>query len=297
MMNTFIELPTPITRIANGSSAGGGIARRNSTIGAAPRRARRETPSSSPAPIADDHGDREAEAHAHEARHDVAAHALEQPRVGERGQDVGQRREVVGVAAGRRRPHSDQHEDRHGDLEPGREQAPARSSCAAPRAARDASAARGARPRTKIALSSRPSTPVVMISAYISSSLPPERATLIARPRPADADHELGRDRQDQRHRGGDPQAGGDVGHGARQRHAEQPLARARSRTSGRCRWPPGRRPARRRALPRAAARTTRTRPGRPCSAARCRRSGSPAGSARPRGSGAGTRSAPRVAR
>ena len=30
MMNTFIELPTPITRIANGSSAGGGIARRNS---------------------------------------------------------------------------------------------------------------------------------------------------------------------------------------------------------------------------------------------------------------------------
>ena len=33
---TFIELPTPITTIANGSSAGGGIARRNSTIGAAP---------------------------------------------------------------------------------------------------------------------------------------------------------------------------------------------------------------------------------------------------------------------
>ena len=48
MMNTFIESPTPITRIANGSSAGGGIARRNSTIGAAARRARRDRPSSSP---------------------------------------------------------------------------------------------------------------------------------------------------------------------------------------------------------------------------------------------------------
>ena len=34
--------------------------------------------------------------------------------------------------------------------------------------------------------SSKPSIPVAMISAYISSSLPPERATLIDRPRPAE---------------------------------------------------------------------------------------------------------------
>ena len=52
MMKTFIELPTPRTRIANGSSAGGGIARRNSISGAVAIRARRERPSASPRPSA-----------------------------------------------------------------------------------------------------------------------------------------------------------------------------------------------------------------------------------------------------
>ena len=54
MIATFIELPTPITTIASGSSAGGGIARRNSTIGAAARRA----VSLSPSGIPDQHRDR-----------------------------------------------------------------------------------------------------------------------------------------------------------------------------------------------------------------------------------------------
>ena len=48
MIATFIELPTPITTIASGSSAGGGIARRNSTIGAAARRAVPLSPSGMP---------------------------------------------------------------------------------------------------------------------------------------------------------------------------------------------------------------------------------------------------------
>jgi hypothetical protein len=52
MMKIFIEAPTPITRIAKGSSAGGGIARRNSTIGALARRPRGESPIASPSPIA-----------------------------------------------------------------------------------------------------------------------------------------------------------------------------------------------------------------------------------------------------
>ena len=49
-MKTFIELPTPSTRIPNGSSAGGGIARRNCTIGSVARRSVRREPEREPEP-------------------------------------------------------------------------------------------------------------------------------------------------------------------------------------------------------------------------------------------------------
>ena len=51
MMNTFMSSPTPITTIANGISAGGGIERRNSTIGPVALRSVREEPSAVPAAI------------------------------------------------------------------------------------------------------------------------------------------------------------------------------------------------------------------------------------------------------
>ena len=111
-------------------------------------------------------------------------------------------------------------------------------------------------------------------------------------PEAGGADHELRGDGEDQRDRGGDADAGRDVGHGARHGDPPHPLERARARTSAPCRSPPGRRPAPRRSSGSAAARTTRTRPGRPCSAGPGRRSAPRAGSARPTGSGAGTRSA-----
>jgi hypothetical protein len=55
MMNTFIDVPTPSTRIPNGSSAGGGIERRNCTTGSSPRRRRRDIPSARPSATAATH--------------------------------------------------------------------------------------------------------------------------------------------------------------------------------------------------------------------------------------------------
>ena len=52
MMKTFMSSPIPITTIANGISAGGGIERRNSTIGEVARRSVREPPSTMPTAIA-----------------------------------------------------------------------------------------------------------------------------------------------------------------------------------------------------------------------------------------------------
>ena len=52
MMKIFMSSPIPITTIANGISAGGGIERRNSTIGAVARRSSGELPSAMPAAIA-----------------------------------------------------------------------------------------------------------------------------------------------------------------------------------------------------------------------------------------------------
>ena len=52
-MNTFIEVPMPSTRIPNGSSAGGGIERRNCTTGSSARRIGRDSPSPSPSATAE----------------------------------------------------------------------------------------------------------------------------------------------------------------------------------------------------------------------------------------------------
>ena len=54
-MKTFIDVPTPSTRIPNGSSAGGGIARRNCTIGSVARRSGFDRPSASPSATATTH--------------------------------------------------------------------------------------------------------------------------------------------------------------------------------------------------------------------------------------------------
>ena len=53
--NTLPVLPTPSTTTANGSSAGGGIARRNSTIGDVARRSSGESPSGIPIATATTH--------------------------------------------------------------------------------------------------------------------------------------------------------------------------------------------------------------------------------------------------
>jgi hypothetical protein len=52
MMKIFMSSPTPITTIANGSRAGGGMERRNSTIGDVARRSVRELPNAIPTTIA-----------------------------------------------------------------------------------------------------------------------------------------------------------------------------------------------------------------------------------------------------
>ena len=105
------------------------------------------------------------------------------------------------------------------------------------------------------------------------------------------ADDQLGGDGEDQRGRRGDPQAGGDVGHRAHQRHAQDAVAAPDPERAARSPAAAGRGHGRRRSSGSAAARSRRTRPGRPCSAGPCRRRGSRAGSARPTGPGAGTRS------
>src|SRR5215216_5402084 len=184
MMKIFIELPTPITRMANGSSAGGGIARKNSTMGAAARP--RRQPQEQPGPDRHHHRDPVAGRHALEARHHVAAHPLEHPGVLEGGEDVSERREVVGLAAGRQDAPQDQHQDRHRHLEAPGQPALLPGGHAAVSPGRwdgcQWSTRRSA--STKIVLRARPRIPVAMIRAYMSCSSPPERATLMERPSP-----------------------------------------------------------------------------------------------------------------
>ena len=78
------------------------------------------------------------------------------------------------------------------------------------------------------------------------------------------AHEQLGGEREDERDRRRDPDAGHDVRHRARQRDAAEAARSGRGRTSARCRPRAGRRRARRRSSGSGAARTRRTRRGRP---------------------------------
>ena len=69
----------------------------------------------------------------------------------------------------------------------------------------------------KTTLSTQPSRPVAMINAYMSSTLPPGRATSIDCPSPGVPTTSSAVTDEDEGDRRGDPQAGGDVGHRARQ--------------------------------------------------------------------------------
>src|SRR6185295_17436767 len=130
---------------------------------------------------ADRDGDEVADEEPHEARDDVAADAVEQPRVLERGQDVFERREVEDLAAGRPEPQHREHEGRHRDLDADEHR---------PAAHRTASRCDGCQCSARASiltitvLRPTPSRPVAIVSAYIRSATPPARAWLISRPRP-----------------------------------------------------------------------------------------------------------------
>ena len=222
--------------MAKGSRAGGGIARRNSISGAVAIRARLESPSASPSAEGDRDRDREAGAHPQQARDDVASHPLEEPVVGERREDLGQRREVEAVAAGGgQAPDREQHQ-RHRDLEPEPEPPLGAGAHRDPLEA----GALGRVPVQHPALAPDEDQVEQVAEQAGGDDQRVHELDVAALTRDVDrlaeprrADHELGRDHQDQRDRGGDPQAGGDVGDRARQGHPQQPAAARETERAG----------------------------------------------------------------
>ena len=286
----FASFSTPSTRIANGISAGAGIARRNSMIGVAMRRSVGCCPSSDAERDAEHDGDHVARGRAgRRLGSDVLAEALEQPGVGERGEDVAERRVVVAAPRSRSRPTARAtHQQRRDDLDAISSFATAHATAARCEGCQ-CSTRRSPRGEQRV------QAPAEQAGGDDQRVHHVHRAALAGdvdlAPEARRADDQLGGDGEDQRGRGRDPQAGGDVGHRAHQRHAQDAvlaadaerargLQRDRVEVAGAVDGLDQQRPDR-----------TRTRPGRPCSAARCRRRGSRAGSAPPTGPGAGTRS------
>src|SRR5690606_24467486 len=113
----------------------------------------------------------------------IGAEALEEPQLVEGTEDLAQRRVVVGLTGGRRHPDDGDQGDRDRDLQDG-SQGAAAHACVSRCEGCQCRARRST--RANRLLSPQPSRPVVVIRAYITSTLPPWRASLMVRPSPVD---------------------------------------------------------------------------------------------------------------
>ena len=112
MSQIFGALPMPISVMETGTRPVAGIDRANCTVGWNARSSSRSRPEQHPEEDPQEHGQQIAQAEPDEARHDVRAHAREQPRVLERREDRRQRRIEGGGAVGRQHPPEDDEDDR-----------------------------------------------------------------------------------------------------------------------------------------------------------------------------------------